>query len=193
VNFAFNNSYTQSGGAFDAGCGDVSFNNSYTQTGGTFYGGLGPLTFNFTFNLSGGTFNAPSGTLSVVARFTNFTVGGTATFNPNNGTVVFNGDGYTFLDVPATFTLASLTIDKSYPVYFASTSTVVTTGTLALTQGAINNNGGAGTLEARGGVSIASSFSGGSANLLIDGPATRTITLPAGAAGIPPLTINAPN
>src|SRR5438093_923691 len=56
----------------------------------------------------------------------------------------------------------------------------------------MNNNGGTGTIDAQGAVSVASTFDGGTATLLISGNATRTVTLPVGA-GLPALTVNAPN
>src|SRR5262245_55221476 len=56
----------------------------------------------------------------------------------------------------------------------------------------MNNFFGSGTVEAEGGVVIDANFGGGSSTLLIDGLATRTITLPVGA-GLPPLVLNASN
>src|SRR5436309_4409852 len=49
-----------------------------------------------------------------------------------------------------------------------------------------------GTIDAKAAVSISPNFDGGSAQLLVDGTATRTLTLPVGAV-LPPLTVNAPN
>ena len=65
---------------------------------------------------------------------------------------------------------------------------LVVNGTLTLTDGQVIN----GTLNALGNVVLASTFDGGGTTLLISGNAVRTLTLPAGA-GMPALTVNAPN
>src|SRR5438128_11584389 len=53
----------------------------------------------------------------------------------------------------------------------------------------MNSNG---TIDAKAAVSIATTFQGGNALLLVDGAATRPLVLPVGAA-FPPLVVNAPN
>jgi hypothetical protein len=65
---------------------------------------------------------------------------------------------------------------------------LVVNGTLTLTDGQVIN----GTVNALGNVVLASTFDGGGTTLLISGNAVRTFTLPAGA-GVPVLTVNAPN
>src|SRR5881409_4058189 len=112
----------------------------YSQATGTFTGGNSALDINGTFTLSGGTFNAPSGTLNFSS---DVTVAAVATFNPNGGTVGFVGNSQTFIVVPATFTLSNITINKTggNSLFFNSTSTLVATGMVSLTDGFMNNNG----------------------------------------------------
>jgi hypothetical protein len=162
---------------------------SYSQAGGTFTAGSGVLDFNGAFTLSGGTFTAPAGPVTFAA---NFTVSEPGVFVPNGGTVVFDSASLTTLNLPASFTLANLTIHKSHTVQvsFGTTTTITVTGALSLTDGIIS--GVNGTIEALGAVNIASTFDGGAATLLISGTATRTVTLPVGAA-LPRLVVNAPN
>ena len=163
--------------------------NGFVQSVGSFTGGINNININGAFTLDGGTFNAPSGTVNVSSFFT---VGGAATFNPNGGTVAFV-NGQTNLNLPASLTLNNITINKNASgVFFLTTSTLIATGTLTLTDGAINTNVGVGTIDAQGAVTIGSTFDGGTATLRISGAATRTVTLPVGAI-IPPLTLNAPN
>ncbi|HKE55401.1 MAG TPA: hypothetical protein VKB46_01825, partial [Pyrinomonadaceae bacterium] len=192
VNFVFSNPFTLGATTnFTPGSGDLTFNNAFTQNGGTFTPGSGALSFNNTFTQNGGTFNAPNSTLSF---FNNVTVTG-GIFNPNSGTIAFAGGSTSnFLNVPATFTLNNVVVNKTsgQAIFYNSTSTVVANGTLTLTDGAINSNSGTGTLDARGAVNIDPGFDGGNATLLISGAATRTVTLPAGV-GLPGLTVNAPN
>src|SRR6266705_4496023 len=168
--------------------------NGFVQSVGSFTGGINNIDINSGFTLNGGTFNAPSGTLSLSS---DVTIAAAATFNPKGGTVAFV-NGQVFLVLPASLTLNNITINKnnSTNVLFKSTSTLVATGTVTLTDGLIDNNLGTGTIDAHGAVSIAPTFDGGSAGggatLLISGAAMRTVTLPVGA-GIPALTVNAAN
>jgi hypothetical protein len=79
--------------------------------------------------------------------------------------------------LPATFTLNNITINKNpgTNVFFNTSSTLIATGTLTLTDGLISNNP-VGTIEARGPVSIASTFDGGGANVTFSGSADQTFT-----------------
>ena len=194
VNFIFSNAFAFGAATnFTPGSGDLTFNNTFTQTGGTFTAGSGALNFNSTFTLNGGTFNAPSGTLAFAG---DVTIKPAATFNPNGGTVAFTGSSSVSINpanpASASSTLNNITVNKTGgAVVLLNSTTLVATGMLTLTDGRINVNNG-GTIEAQGEVSIASTFDGGNATLLISGAATRTVTLPVGA-GIPALTVNAPN
>ena len=191
VNFIFSNAFAFGAAVnFTPGSGDLTFNSSFTQSGGTFNAGSGALNFNSTFTLNGGTFNAPSGTLTFAGS--NVTIAAAATFNPNGGTVAFAGSLDTTLMVPASLTLNNITVNKmsSISVAFDSTSTLVATGTLTLTDGVINNNAGTGTIDAQGPVSIASTFDGGSAKLSFSGSANQTFTNNGGANPTGTWTVN---
>ena len=177
-------------GIISQGTSTVTVNSTFTQSGGTFTGGNGLLDFNGQFTQNAGTFTASSGTTSYAQGFSY--LGGT--FNPNGGTVVFDG-GNSAMSLTASVTLNNLTISKNngIAIQFSNSNALIVSGTLTLTDGAVNaTGGGTPTIEAQGAVSIASTYDGGSANVLISGAATRTVTLPVGA-GIPKLTVNAPN
>ncbi len=186
----------QSVALFTNGTVDFSFSVPFFQSGGTFTGGTGLLDFNSNFTLSGGTFTASSTTTSFAATFTP-----RGTFNPNGGTVVFDGGGAAGIDlgaspgVPASLTLNNVTVNKTgggLVSISGDPDTLVVAGTLTLTDGQVNVNGVNATLEAQGDLSIASTFDGGNIILLISGAATRTVNLGAGAL-LPRLTLNASN
>ena len=117
-----------------------------------------------------------------------FTISG-GTFNAGSGTVVFDGSVAT-VDVATTQSFNNLTFNTPGGGYKVvdSSDVLVVNGTLTLTDGQVIN----GTLNALGNVVLASTFDGGGTTLLISGNAVRTFTLPAGA-GVPALTVNAPN
>jgi fibronectin-binding autotransporter adhesin len=190
VNFIFNGAFSQSGGNFTGGNGTITLKGNFTQSGGSFTGGGGLLDVDSAFNLSGGTFAAGTNTTSFSSSLN---VSNPGVFDPNGGTVLFDEGSNQFLTIPASLPFANLTINKaSGSVFFNTTSSMMVDGTLALTDGTITNNSGNGTLDARGPVSIASTFGGGTATLLIAGSAARTVTVPVGAV-MPRLTVNAPN
>ena len=83
-------------------------------------GDSGALNFNSTFTWNGGTFNAPSGTLTFPSHLT---IAAAATFNPNGGTLALV-NGQTNLNLPASLTLNSITVNKNdgIGVLFLSTS-----------------------------------------------------------------------
>jgi hypothetical protein len=156
----------------------------FSQASGTFVcDALENLDDNGTLVISAGTFNA-AGTTSFAS---DFTISG-GTFNAGTGTVVFDG-GASTVDVATTQNFNNLTFNTpgAYKV-IGSGDVLVVNGTLTLTDGQVIN----GTVNALGNVVLASTFDGGGTTLLISGNAVRTFTLPAGA-GVPVLTVNAPN
>src|SRR5262249_48917608 len=116
------------------------------------------------------------------------------TFNANNGTIDFTGNSASFVTFPATLALNALRISKinGNGVFFQTNTTLTANGPVTLTSGSMNSNSGAGIIDAKAAVTIETTFGGGTATLSISGNATRTVTLPVGA-GIPALTVNAPN
>ena len=102
---------------------------------------------------------------------------------------MFDGSVAT-VDVATTQSFNNLTFNTPGGGYKVvdNSDVLVVNGTLTLTDGQVIN----GTLNALGNVVLASTFDGGATTLLISGNAVRTFTLPAGA-GMPALTVNAPN
>lgn len=186
--FQINSPY---GGEISQGSSNVTVNGASSQSSGTFTGGSGVIDFNSNFAMFGGIFTASSSTTSFAFNFDTH-LGGT--FNHNGGTVLFDGGGDSFVDLPTSLTLNNVTVNKTGAGRLAiqDGDTLVVAATLALTNGEVVVNGSFATLEAQGAVLIASTFDGGNINLLISGAATRTVTLGAGSL-LPRLTVNAPN
>ncbi|MDP9494427.1 MAG: hypothetical protein M3P87_04220, partial [Actinomycetota bacterium] len=161
----------------------------FDQAGGTFVGSSSAITVNGALILSGGSFTSTVGTLSVSGAFTH----GGGTFAPNGGTVTFTGSAAT-VDVPGTETFNNLrfapTTAGAVKTITAGT-TLIAQGTLTLTEGAINT----GTVAARGDISQASTFDGGTGFLTIDGTGAQTFTGAAttGAGALPNLDIAKPS
>src|SRR5262249_40816676 len=114
-----------------------------------------------SFTLAGGTFTAPSGTLTVTGNWTH-TAGGT--FNNNSGTVATTGAGTVTYDVMTTETFNNFTVANTNNniLSVAASDTLVVTGTLTQTDGAI---GGSGVFEAQGGVTIGNNADGGTGTI----------------------------
>ena len=155
----------------------------FSQAGASFAGGAAAMTVNGPFTISGGTFTATAGVLSVAGNLTH-TAGGT--FSANGGTVALI-TGAATVDVASSETFNDLRFSAGTKTVAAGDS-LVATGTLTLTAGAINT----GTVEAQGAITQASTFAGGTGTLLIDGAGAQTLTGAATTAtGVLPLvTIN---
>jgi len=171
-----NGTFTFSSGTFTGSSGSMTVNGSFSASTGTFTASSTSLTISGSFTLSSGTFTAPSGNMYVGGNWSH-TSG--ATFNNNNGTVTFNGGFNSYITVPTTETFYNLTLNKSASYYYGYiyNYTLKTTGALSLTQGYFNN-GGSGTLEAQGNVTVGANY--GSSNntpLLFDGGNTQTFNL----------------
>jgi hypothetical protein len=131
-----------------------------------------PSDFTLTFaylEMAAGTWDASAQSSWSVGDFE--ITGGTLT---PAATVTTTGSGLTW-NVNTTQTFNNLNINRSNGANLVITSgdTVLTTGTLTLTNGNVDT----GSLEAQGDVSVVSSFDGGTANLKFSGSATQSFTL----------------
>ena len=188
----FSSTVTASSGTLNGGLGygTLTFNGAATFSGATVNGQTPSWTFNSSFTLSGGSFTASSvSTTTFKGDFTH-TDGGT--FSHNNGTVAFTGGSAT-IDVTTSETFNILTIDSTGTKTIADNDTLIVIGTLTLTNGSINQTTipAAGTIAARGDITQASTFDGGTGLLLIDGngPQTFTGNATAAAGTLPDVTI----
>ena len=160
----------------------------FSQAGGTFVGGSSAMTVTGPFGLSGGSFTATATTLSISGTFTYSSPG---SFNAGvAGTVALTGGAAT-IDVPTSVTFRNLTHAAGAKT-IAAGDTVIVTGTLALNGGSFV--GPTAAVEARGNVTQASAYAGGTATLRIAGPAAQTFTGSAlvGTGSLPPVVIDAP-
>ncbi|HLF61300.1 MAG TPA: hypothetical protein VI980_08995, partial [Acidimicrobiia bacterium] len=164
IDTAYTGTVTQ--GSVTTTVGSFGFN----QAGGTFVGSSSAITVNGAFTLSGGGFTSTAGILSVSGDFTH----GGGTFAPNGGTVTFTG-GAAIVDVPGTETFNNLRFAPATAGALKTVTagtTLIAQGTLTLTEGAI----GTGTVSARGDITQASAFDGGTGLLTIDGTGAQTFT-----------------
>lgn len=142
----------------------------YTHAGGTFTGGSQSIDINGGFTLSSGTFTSTSGTMSVAGDWTH-TAGGT--FAHNSGTVAFDAGGSFTINVATTETFSTLTFSGLAGSWtISSGDTLITTGTLNLTNGAVSG----GTLEARGNVAATDGETTNTNILKFTGSATQSFT-----------------
>ena len=169
-------SLTLQAGTITGGTGDMTFNLAYNQSGGSFTGGSGTVTVAGAFTLSAGSFTATSGTTTFALGFTH-TAGGT--FTHNNGTVVFSGAAAT-INVAVTETFFNVTISKNDGIALtvANNDTLIVTGTLTLTDGSLNQATvpASGSIAARGNITQATTFDGGTGTLVIDSSGVQTFT-----------------
>ncbi|MEP6911704.1 MAG: hypothetical protein ABI923_03055, partial [bacterium] len=179
INSGYTNTVPGTGTITQSGSSTVTVGGSgYTQSGGTFTGGSGDIDINGNFALSGGTFTASSGTTFFGGQFASDLPGGT--FNHNGGTVVFDGNISVDSRANPAVTLNNLIVNKPNGNVFTLGGTLIVTGTLTFTDGVFFSGG---PIEARGAVNIGPNFDGGGGQLNITDPAsppTRTITFPAG-------------
>jgi len=182
----------QSGGIFNGGSG--TFTGCLALSGGIFNGGSAVIACTGPFSMTGGTFNGGSSRLQTSSTFT---VSSAATFNGGEGKVVFGGFSTINVDsaVSNSLTFHDIQIDTggtAANIVIETGDTLVSTGTVELVTGGFQG----GTLEARGNVTVAPTFTQGSSStggiLAITGAATRTVIIPAGVV-MPGLTLNAAN
>src|SRR5439155_766605 len=168
---------------------------TFNSTGGTatlLINGSGGQTFTGAATTAGGNLpplviDKPSGTLSLVGtiRTTNNWTYTAGTLDAGTSTVLFAGGTITgshslnIVDFRATTSIAAGT-------------TLTVTGSTTLTSGALN---GTGSLAAQGAISQASTYTGGTATLLVNGSGAQTFTGAAttAAGNLPLLVINKPS
>ncbi len=137
-----------------------------SQTDGVVVGGDSAITINGPLTLAGGTFTSTSATLSVGGSFTQTN----GAFIPNGGIVAFIGGAATIDPAPGT-TLGQVRFSTGTKTIVAG-DTLTVEGSLTLTDGSING----GTVAARGALSQASAFDGGTGTVRIEGTLDQTFT-----------------
>jgi hypothetical protein len=176
VNAGYTGTITQQAGV------TFSVTSSYTQSSGAFVGGTSGISVTGAFTVnSGGTFTSTAGTLTVTGAVTL----GVGVFVHNSGTVVFSVSNVTLnLGGAATFNNVQF-LSGTKTISAGNTMTVL--GTLTLTAGAINT----GTVAAAGDIAVASTFTGGTGTLLVNGGGAQTWTDAfAASADLPAVVIN---
>lgn len=183
--FSFNSTSSQSGGTFNCGNNTVSFNSAFFTLSGpnsSFNCADGTIdSAGFHLTLNGGTFNAPSGTMTFGGSLSGaFVRNPAATFNHNNGTVVFAPSGTMNIGIggaAATQEFFNLTVNtgNSNLAFDDDSDRIRVLGNANLTSGAVQNA----TLEAQGNVTIGSGFhddAGNAGRLAFGGPNDQTFT-----------------
>jgi hypothetical protein len=163
-NTTLNNSAT----TIDFAAGATAAMKAFTLQAGTFTASSGTTNFPNNVTITGGTFNAASGTIDVTAT------------------------GLTYWDINTTLSVNNFTISGGGYLSIYTNDTIVVNGTTALTNGFVGYSSYAGTLNAKGPVSIAATFDGihsGSSVVLIDGAGDQSFTIPDGAQ-TPSMTLN---
>jgi len=168
------------GVTFSPSSTNVSIGRDLILSGGTFSGGSGTIDVDRKFTLSGASFTSSSGTMFCGGDFT-FSSG---SFTHNSGTIEFDTSSFTI--TPGTATFNNITFNDTKTFSIAADLTV--NGTLALTDGAVNDN----TINAKGNITLASTFDGGTTSLVVDGTGSQTLTGGGSAAAgdFLPLTIS---
>lgn len=174
ADFSFASLVTQTGGIFNVGSGAITFSSSFTQSGGTFTGSSSTLDFQNSLTVNGGTFTASSSN-TIIAN--GFSVQN-AIFQPNGGTVIFTGIFNTNFNVlpDGVLALNNVEVNKSSDaagLAIGSNDTMQVNGTFTLTNGRIIGAAG-GTPEARGNLTIASTFDGGDGRMAFGGANVQT-------------------
>ena len=146
------------------------------------FSGTIPISNGSNFTLTFTTWTQDAGTIDASAQ----SAWNLGTFTRSAGsftaptTVTSNGNNVTW-NVPTSQTFNNLTRSGGNATTLTITSgdTLVVTGTLTLTEGAV----GTGTLEAQGGVTVGSGYDGGNSPLTFSGSATQSFDL-TGATGL---------
>jgi hypothetical protein len=170
----------------------VDILNVHAGYSGTISQGSSNVTVNGQFRQLAGTFSA-GGTFTFSGS--PFERGAAATFTHNNGTVVFSGSRVEIRieDVTATQEFGNLTLDLT-DLVGSQNDTLRVAGTLNLNRGSLHSV----KVEAIGPVNVAGTWGNGSdavgeGEILLSGPATRTIQLPALPNLYNAIELNAPN
>ncbi|MFH1712470.1 MAG: hypothetical protein ABH846_04535, partial [Patescibacteria group bacterium] len=167
----------------------VYTSSTFSMADGAFNGGAQTIQFVGGFDLSGGTFTSTSTTYPTGLTVNNdFTISG-GSFVHNSGGVAFStGTGFD-VDVNTSVTFYDLYIVTSgtQNINIASDDTLITTGTLTLSNGQIMD----GTIEAQGSYVHGVSWDGGTGIVHLTGTSTRNITFSSGT--MPGIHIDGPN
>lgn len=180
--------FTQNGGTFTSESGNFTMNTlgSFTLNNGTFNAGTGTFTNESTNFVNGGTFNASTGD-TIVKR--GFTVGDSATFNHNNGTVTLanNGVGTIGMNLAASgvnFNNLAFNVGVTF-----SGGNPIVNGTFTQVSG----SAGAGQIQVKGNMQIESGALGGTPTVLFNGPGNQVFTNNGGTNFSGTWTINKPS
>jgi hypothetical protein len=174
-------------GTYNQGSNALTVNGNFTQSNGTFNGGSAAITISNSgvFNLFGGTFTSTTDTFTVDTDFTK--TGGT--FASNSGTVLFVTRNTGTLNSQGSITFYNATFNAMFgQVFYISNGSAIINGTTTLTNGSVS----LGTLNAKGPISVSSTFDGGTTTLLIDGSGDQSFTIPNGVT-VPGVTLNNSN
>jgi len=178
------------GGAVLSVTGSVILNNSLSG----FAGSSGDITISGFLTITSGDFGSTTGVLYIQSSMS---VGSTATFTHNNGSVVFNGAINSTLDVNDTQDFYNLTIDKTNLTNYlylndSNGDTVNVSGLLTLGNGKLVLVNGS-NLVANGTLNWTSLFDGNLSSsylgyLTIN--TTADVSIPSGQINIPSLILN---
>ncbi|MFA5842324.1 MAG: Calx-beta domain-containing protein [Candidatus Gracilibacteria bacterium] len=184
---------TVSGGDFYASSTTNTFSNAYTQSGGTFHGGGGRIYQDGALTINvGATYVSTSEQLQCGSHFTVAEGGGTDAFQHSNGWVMFrnmNGGVATTINVDSTSTDAD---EIFYNLYLTRGAGALngTTNEFLIVENALTFNDGTwagasgASIEARGDVSLTSTFDGGAGLLVFGGGNLQYLTVGASAGGV---------
>ena len=167
---------------FDGGSGALLINGAGSQT----------LTGSATAsagNLPPVTINKTSGTLilaGTIRTMSNWTYMA-GTLDPGSSTVVFAISGSGTQTIAGAHTLGNVQCNGSG--HFSVSSSLTVTGLLTLTDGFLDT----GTVNAQGNIAEANTFDGGTAQLVVNGSGTQTLTGSTTTAGsLPSINLNKP-
>ncbi len=167
------------GGAFTASSGTTTigapggFNNNFIQSGGIFDANLrhGTVDINARFTLTGGEFRATSGNTFFGFLFEH--QGGV--FTHGNGTAIFDSPVSTSLRTSGT-TFNNLTVNISGSLTNDGGSDALVSGTLRITDGAVNGFNNTGGIQAGGDVIVEIGADGGNGKIAFSGSAPQVFT-----------------
>ncbi|EKE06089.1 MAG: hypothetical protein ACD_19C00081G0001, partial [uncultured bacterium] len=192
---------TISGGTFNLQSATLESTRAITVSGATtstfFDGGTGNITLvDITYGdlfINGGDFTFPNGNVTIKD---DLTISVNAIVNENNTTLTYSSsNAVATIDIPSTFTFTNLIVSSTantYGIVISPGDTFIVSSTLTLVNGII---GGTGVLEFTGpesGLTLESTWDGGSGTLKISGDDIRDFTFDA-TTKFPGIYLNAPN
>lgn len=183
-NLNFNGVTNLNGGTFNAAGGTITLNGSFFFNNGTFNGGSGDLICNSVMTLGTGTFNAPTGNL-IYNGLSAFQIQPLVVFNPNGGTFVLNSSAIAPHSSVTSVNFNNLTVSSGFFMQIP----FVVGGNLNLLNGIFSGNG---TFQVSGNVTIGSGFSGGTSAIQFVGAGNQTFTNSGGVNPTGIWTLNKP-